>query len=214
MRTSKTVATIQAYNKNADRYAEKFMEFKPYHKQMNLFERNFMEQGATVLDLGCGPGNNSKIILRKDPSYKVTGTDLSASVVELARANVPEATFLVQDIREIDTNQQYDVILAAFCIVHLTDNETIDLLRKIPHMLRNNGSLYLSFMEGKMPGFEKTSFSEDKIFFNYYNRNEIIELLAENGIATIQVSSEEYKEEDGSTTDDVFIFARKSLFNH
>lgn len=214
MRKSNSAATIEAYDKNADRYAKKFMDFKPYQKQMNLFERNFMEQDATVLDLGCGPGNNAKIILKNNPSYKVTGVDLSANAIELARQNVPEATFLVQDIRKIDAEQQYDVILAAFCIVHLTDEETLGLLEKISSMLRNNGSLYLSFMEGKMPGCETTSFSEEKIFFNYYNRNEIIELLAEKGIATIQVSSEEYKEMDGSTTDDVFIFARKSLLKH
>ncbi len=214
MRTSKTAATIQAYNKNADRYAEKFMDFKPYHKQMNLFERDFMDRDNTVLDLGCGPGNNARIVLGNDPTYKVTGIDLSASTIDLARKNVPEATFQVQDIREITPVQQYDVILAAFCIVHLTDSETISLLGKISIMLRENGSLYLSFMEGKMPGFEKTCFSEDKIFFNYYNRNEIVELLAGNGIASEQVSSEKYQEEDGSTTDDIFIFARKMLAKH
>ncbi len=214
MRTSKTAATIQAYNKNADRYAEKFMDFKPYHKQMNLFERDFMDRDNTVLDLGCGPGNNARIILGNDPTYKVTGIDLSASTIDLARKNVPEATFQVQDIREITPAQQYDVILATFCIVHLTDSETISLLGNISAMLRDYGSLYLSFMEGKMPGFEKTCFSEDEIFFNYYNRNEIIELLAENGIATQLVSSEEYQEEDGSTTDDIFIFARKSPAKH
>lgn len=189
------------------------MEFKPYQKHMNSFEQNFMDRGATVLDLGCGPGNNAKLILKNNASYSITGTDLSTSAIELARRNVPKATFMVQDIREISPEKQYDVIIAAFCIVHLSDSETISLIGKISKILRNNGSLYLSFMEGKMPGFEQTSFSEDKMFFNYYNRNEIIELLAEHGISTLKVSTEKYGEDDGTTTDDVFIFARKRPLN-
>lgn len=211
MSKSKTDITIDAYDKNVGNYAKKFMEFKPYVRHITSFQRNYMHREAEVLDLGCGPGNNSKILLNYELSLKITGTDLSEKAIEMARENVPNASFLVQDIREISTEKKYDTVIAAFCIVHLSDSETITLIKKISDILHDDGTLYLSFMEGKMPGFETTSFSEDEIFFNYYNRNEIIQLLAEHGLATVQISTEEYKEENGTTTDDVFIFARNSL---
>jgi hypothetical protein len=75
-------------------------------------------------------------------------------------------------------------------------------------MLNEKGTLYLSFMEGKKAGIETTSFSDDYIFFNYYKRNKIKKLLAENSIKTVEMLDDDYQEEDGSITKDVFIFAQ------
>lgn len=210
MNRSKIKTTIDAYNNNAERYTSKFMNFPAYKEQISAFEQRFIEPESEILDIGCGPGSNAKILLDNNRGYTVTGFDLSKKLIQIARENVPGAEFFVEDIRQFSSNKKYDVIIAAFCIVHLSDHDTITLIKKISDILTENGSLYLSFMEGKMPGFETTSFSDDDIFFNYYNRNEIIQILAEHGIASVEVESSNYTEDDGSTTKDVFIFARKS----
>jgi ubiquinone/menaquinone biosynthesis C-methylase UbiE len=48
-----------------------------------------------VLDLGCGPGADSKVL--REHSDHVIGLDLSPSMTRKAQAEVPAASFLVAD---------------------------------------------------------------------------------------------------------------------
>lgn len=163
------------------------------------------------MDLGCGPGNNITTIKSLDDSCNFTGIDLSEDLLAIAKKNHPDCTFINQnicDLRELALGL-YDTVLASFCVVHLNDEETEDLLKFISENLVNGGSLYLSFMEGKTLGFESTSFSKEEIYFNYYQRRSILKMLEENGLNAKVVSEEEYQEQDGTLTSDIFIFALK-----
>lgn len=64
-------------------------------------------------------------------------------------------------------------------------------------------------MEGKGQGFEKTSFSEDEIFFNYYDRDYMRERLKHHNLELLEDLAEDYPEKDGSVTKDIFMFARR-----
>ncbi|CAG37491.1 class I SAM-dependent methyltransferase [Desulfotalea psychrophila] len=209
MKPTNTEITIEAYDINASKYANKFMEFIPYQEKIKLFQENFLTENSSILDLGCGPGNNANFLLKADRGYQIEGVDLSAQMIELAKKNAPDTNFRVQDIRTITSDKMYNAIIASFCIVHLADQETSSLIEKIAKMLKENGHLYLSFMEGKVAGLESTSFSKEDIFFNYYERSELVKLLARNDLETVEILDDDYKEGDGSTTKDVFIFARK-----
>jgi ubiquinone/menaquinone biosynthesis C-methylase UbiE len=202
--------TIDAYNKHAAKYFAKFAEFEPYRQKMTLFQKTHIRKDAQILDLGCGPGNNARFLLELDGTYKITGVDLSAEMINLAREQAPGCQFLVQDIRDIRPGRTYDTVVASFCIVHLTDDEATELLRTVSLLLKENGTLYLSFMEGKNPGIETTSFSIDGMFFNYFQRGQIREMLSRFSIEVIETLTEAYEETDGSFTEDVFIFARSS----
>lgn len=211
MTVSKTEKTIEAYNKNAAKYNSKFQNFETYRRKITEFKGKFIPRGASILDLGCGPGNNITIIKSLDTSCNFTGVDLSENLLALAKKKHPECTFINQnicDLKELALGS-FETILASFCIVHLNDDETDGLLRFISEKLVSGGSLYLSFMEGKTPGFESTSFSKEEIFFNYYQRNSILKMLEESGLHAKVVSEEEYQEQDGTITSDIFIFALK-----
>ena len=207
----KTETTIDAYDQNAVGYADKFMRFKSYHEKISLFQQKYIPKGhCKILDMGCGPGNNAKILYEKNSSYEVTGVDLSQEMIRLAKANAPACRFVREDIRTIDFGSNaFDVIIASFCIVHLSDEEARNLLLRLARFLRPGGHLYLSFMEGKTPGFETTSFSEDEIWFNYFRPDAVKNILGTNAIETLEELESEYSEQDGSTTRDIFIFGRK-----
>ena len=205
----KADSTIDAYNKNADKYADKFMDFEAYREKIRLFKKSYLPKGSGIFDVGCGPGNNAAFLMNLEAGYKIEGIDLSIEMINLAKRNAPECSFRVQDIRDINPDKDFDAIIASFCIVHLSDAETALLIQKISKMLKVNGSLYLSFMEGKKAGYETTSFSDDNIFFNYYDRDWIAELLDENLISVVELFSEPYQETDGSVTEDIFIFGKR-----
>jgi SAM-dependent methyltransferase len=55
---------------------------------------------GTVVDLGCGSGILARAV--GEAGYAVVGVDLSADMVELARANAPAATFTVGSIHDVE----------------------------------------------------------------------------------------------------------------
>ncbi len=207
MNTSNTVQTIAAYDKNALKYSEKFDNYEIYQKRIRDFQRKYIPTGAHILDLGCGPGNNIRTILEQDDTCLFHGIDLSTKFIQIARQRFPQFNFQLQNICNLDLQRQYDVVLASFCIVHLTDNETRTFIQNLPKIIRNTGFLYLSYMNGENSGFETTSFSKDEIFFNYYRDEFILDQLEQAGFSVLEIGKEEYAESDGSTTIDTFIYA-------
>lgn len=206
---TKTEQTILAYNRNAEKYNAKFSNFAAYREKMVAFQREFIPVGARILDLGCGPGNNITTLQNLDGSYSFTGVDLSSDLLDIAKTKHPDCRFLNKNICTLKVEEQYESILASFCVVHLTHAETENLIEYIAGSLVDGGSLYISFMEGDSSGFESTSFSEDEIFFNYYQADDIITMLRERGLEVKEKSTQDYPEQDGSFTTDVFIFASK-----
>lgn len=207
MDASKTQQTIAAYDKNAGNYAEKFDDYEVYQNRIRDFQRKHIPRGAHILDLGCGPGNNIRTILDQDASCLFDGVDLSAEFINIARQRFPQFTFRLRNICDMDMQRRYDVVLASFCIVHLTDSEAAGFIKSLPNFTKKGGTLYLSYMNGETSGFETTSFSRDKIFFNYFQDDFIFSRLEHAGFSILEVSKEDYAEPDGSTTIDTFIYA-------
>jgi trans-aconitate methyltransferase len=167
MTASKMAKTIRAYNNNAKKYNAKFKDFSTYKNKIIDFQGQFIPKGARVLDLGCGPGNNITTIKSLDDSCHFTGIDLSEDLLGIAKMIHPSCTFINENLCSLECVEQYDTVLASFCIVHLENEETEKLLKFITESLVEGGSLYLSFMEGTTSGFETTSFSNEEIYFNY-----------------------------------------------
>lgn len=54
--------------------------------------------GIHVVDLGCGPGNSTELLVRRFPEARVTGVDNSAAMLASARERLPGVTFEHGDI--------------------------------------------------------------------------------------------------------------------
>jgi len=65
---------------------------------VDLVSRVAAADPATVVDLGCGPGNLTRLLLDRWPDATVTGVDSSPEMVAGARANGIDAR--VQDLRD------------------------------------------------------------------------------------------------------------------
>ena len=205
-----TQTTINSYNLNAIAYADKFMDHKPYEKQVKAFAQ-LLASGDSILEIGCGPGNVAKQMLAVKP-FQFTGFDLSAEMVKLASANAPSGKFFRQDVRLAEFDESsFDAVMLSFSIVHLTDVEAYKLLNKAIIWTKENGRLFVSFMEGKTAGFEQTSFSRQPIYFNYFAKDRIGGFLEDHGIKISYCVQQDYQETDGTITKDIFIFVQKSL---
>ncbi len=68
---------------------------------------------ATVVDLGCGPGNLTALLVERWPGARVVGLDSSAEMIEKARATTPAVDFHVADLRDWATGaDQVDVLVS------------------------------------------------------------------------------------------------------
>lgn len=87
--------------------------------------RPLLVEGASVLDVGCGPGTiTAEMADLVGPGGSVTGVDASAQVVELAASGHarPNLSFLVGDVYAIEAaDDTYDVVYAHQLLQHLAD---------------------------------------------------------------------------------------------
>jgi len=70
--------------------------------------------GARVLDLACGSGRHSLELRRR--GFEVVGADISPELLEIARRDATEqgleAEFVEADLRELDFDAEFDVVLS------------------------------------------------------------------------------------------------------
>jgi 2-polyprenyl-3-methyl-5-hydroxy-6-metoxy-1,4-benzoquinol methylase len=71
-------------------------------------------EGARVLDLACGAGRHSLELRRR--GFEVVGADISPELLEIARRDAEEqgldAEFVEADLRELDFDAEFDVVLS------------------------------------------------------------------------------------------------------
>ncbi|MEV7022538.1 methyltransferase domain-containing protein [Kitasatospora sp. NPDC093558] len=61
------------------------------------------EPAATVLDIGCGPGNSTAVLRERWPQARITGVDNSAPMLETARTEgEPSAAYVLADAGAYD----------------------------------------------------------------------------------------------------------------
>jgi len=98
-----------------------------------------------VLDVGCGPGNITIDLAGVVVSGRVTGIDLSADVIELARASLLERDvtnvgFEVGDVYRLSfADSSFDVVYAHQVLQHLSN--PVVALSEMRRVLRDGGLL-------------------------------------------------------------------------
>lgn len=101
---------------------------------------SLLPPAAAVLDLGCGAGVPATRWLA-ERGFAVTGVDVSARQLVLARTHVPEATFIKADMAEIGFEPgTFDAVVAFHSIIHVPRTEHFALLGRVHRWLRPNGA--------------------------------------------------------------------------
>jgi len=175
--------THKTWNTVAKQYEEIFMNLDIYNASYDRFCELIHNDSASILEIGCGPGNITKYLLHKHPNYKIRATDVSSNMVALAQKNVPNATFQEIDARDIAIMKEcFQGIMCGFIIPYLSKEDTVHFIKNTYTLLNINGILYLSFVSGdyKNSGFI-TGSTGDRTYFYYYTIHEMKELLLAQG---------------------------------
>ena len=127
--------------------------FSTVRKAWLIMSHILLDQGATVLDMGCGDGDLTFCMAALNPSCKFIGIDKSQKTVRTAQEThkLPNLEFKAGDIADdLFEPESIDAIVNSFTLHKVYSNARYnnrivsDTLRKQFGMLKNNGIMYIS----------------------------------------------------------------------
>jgi SAM-dependent methyltransferase len=144
-----------------------------------------LPDGAEVLELGCGRGvPTTRELARR---HRVTGVDISAVQIELARHHVPEASFIQGDVTELDVaSGSLNAIVALYVFGHIPVREQPGLIGRIGSWLRPGGFLLATIGTGEAHEDVDEDWLGAPMFFASLDAADYLPLLAEAGLEPVR----------------------------
>jgi SAM-dependent methyltransferase len=144
-----------------------------------------LPDGSDVLELGCGRGvPGTRELARR---HRVTGVDISAVQIELARHHVPEASFVHADAAELDVAAgSLDAVVALYFFGHVPADEQRDLISRIAVWLDDGGVLLATFGAGEAGEDVDPDWLGAPMFFASLGGNSYIPLLRDSGLEPLR----------------------------
>jgi len=91
----------------------------------DLLARVALEQPKLVIDLGCGPGNSTELLVERFVGATVTGTDTSEAMLESARQRLPHCRFELSDVSSWQATAAPDLIFANAVLQWVPEHEQL-----------------------------------------------------------------------------------------
>ncbi len=137
------------FNKRLDGYDEHMMTniessdvFYPY--TVELLPKT---DGAKILDLGCGTGLELEYYFKLNPSARVTGIDLTESMLNALKNKFPEKelTLICGSYFDVPFDENtFDAAVSVESLHHFTKEEKIPLYTKLCKAIKDSGYFILT----------------------------------------------------------------------
>lgn len=142
--------------------------------------QDLIPASSRVLELGCGAGIPMTAALAD--GREVTGVDISPRQIELARRNVPAATFLQADMTAVDfPPASFDAVAAFYCLTHVPRDDVPPLLARIRGWLRSGGIFIATMGVEDDPGTIEDDWLGVPMYFSYFTARQNRRLVEEAG---------------------------------
>jgi SAM-dependent methyltransferase len=139
---------------------------------------------AKVLDAGCGAGFPISSALAD--LFDLTGVDFSEAQIELARKNIPNATFLCEDITKLKFSENtFDGICSYYAIIHIPREEHQLVLLNFYHMLKTGGVALLCLGAENLIDDIDENYLGTRMYWSHYDSETYLKMLKECGFALI-----------------------------
>lgn len=171
-------------------WAERGRDYKKnfqYNNNFKLQEQMLIDwlkkySFSTVLEVGCGFGRITKLMISNFPKIReYFAFDLSSHQIENARINIKDSPnseivqFTVSDIQSFDSNKKYDLVIASEVLMHVLPSEIEPVIQKLVN-LSNKYVCNIDWFEDKIPKkVESFNFIHpyEKIYGNTSSVNEV-----------------------------------------
>ena len=179
--------TIKTYKEGFNKYKDRTPkevsgELKEW---INAFTSHLPENG-TILELGSATGRDARYFASK--GYKVTCTDIIPEALEkLSQEGFETSEFDFRNEPAEKWNNHFDGFFANAVLLHAPNDVFERAVTNISKVLKKNGVAGFSLKTGE--GEEVTEHKMDAPrYFNYHNKDEIVELLSKLPFEIISIS--------------------------
>lgn len=108
--------------------ASQYLKFEQERTQpsRDLANRIPLQSHGKIMDLGCGPGNSTRVLAERFPDSEILGIDNSADMIAKARTNCPECEFQLLGVSpDIPLTGRYNLIFSNACIQWIPDHQRL-----------------------------------------------------------------------------------------
>jgi SAM-dependent methyltransferase len=172
----------RGYDTIAERYLE-WSPLRPSGPRRAYLDRacELIPDGARVLDLGCGAGVPMARALAE--GRHLTGVDISATQVELARRNVPAGTFVHADMTALAFDPaSFDAVVAFYSLTHVPRDDVPPLLARIRDWIRPGGTFLASMGVEDDPGTVEEGWLGVDMYFSHFSARKNRRLVEDAGM--------------------------------
>jgi cyclopropane fatty-acyl-phospholipid synthase-like methyltransferase len=183
------------YDKVADKYEalESAQAPWPRLQRVRAFAAD-LPQGSRILDIGCGNGIPATRELAM--KHEVTGVDISEEQIARATSNVPAATFICGDAREVELPAaSFDAIVALYLIDNVPCEDYPAFFCHLIQLLKPRGRVLLSAEPGEDP-WQSYTWLGVPMLINTVPTDELVQLLQEAGLSVVSIEFETQQEGD------------------
>ena len=98
-----------------------------------------LDRARWVVDLGCGPGNSTELLVERYPNAEVSGLDSSLEMLRQARERLPQCTFTQADLATWTPPAPADLLFGNAVFQWVPDHPSV--LRRLIESLPQGGVL-------------------------------------------------------------------------
>lgn len=150
--------------------SEQYLKFQNQRTQpaIDLAKRIEINNPKNILDVGCGPGNSTKVLKNVFPNAHILGIDSSENMIKKAREVYSDIAFKVMDITSENQDlENFDIIFSNACLQWIPNHR--DFIPRLFSKLSKGGVLAvqipMNFQE-KLFTIMNETINEDKWDFS------------------------------------------------
>lgn len=185
------IAPLYHQNRNSNKYNSELQKFI-----------NFLPKKSKVLGAGSGSGIPTAKYLTKR-GVEVIGIDISSTMLEMAKSNVPSASFLLMDMTKLEFPENFfEGVVCVYSIFHVPKKNHLKIFQNFHSVLKPRGILLLNTGIQESEGFSK--FFGAQMFWSNHDPRITLNLVKKAGF---QILSDNILQRGGELQ--YWIFARK-----
>ncbi|MBU6424581.1 MAG: methyltransferase domain-containing protein, partial [Chloroflexi bacterium] len=125
-----------------------YLRFGEYRTRpaIDLLARVPLEEPGSVYDLGCGPGNSTRLLRARWPRARIVGVDTSPQMLERARRALPDVQWIEADVRTWRPPEPADVLFSNAALQWVGGHER--LFPALASLLAPHGALAVQLPSG------------------------------------------------------------------
>jgi len=175
----KNKKAVEIYDRIAEEYSKNFdsIDSESDLVFLNTFLAH-LKPNSYIVDIGCGTGFSAGYFVKR--GMRVEGSDLSSSMISIAKRNYPQIPFSVADMRKFSPKEKADGVWAGYSLFHFEQEDFEETIRQVKTYLKPGGILGLVMQEGEgelerdepfLPG--------EKIYLHLYTEEQLKTILSQ-----------------------------------